>query len=124
MVIGYVLSAIQWDKTFLKFIGDDLQILFAFATAIFIISLIITLTSVKETPLVLNQTESVPLLSGNAKNITELPEDIAEESNQIAQNENNDGDDDDEEDENDNMDQPVSLKLLFKSVLKVNKFSF
>jgi solute carrier family 45 protein 1/2/4 len=118
--LGYVLSAIQWDKTFFKFIGDDLQILFVFATAIFIITLIISLTSVKETPLVLNQTESVPLLTGNAKNITDLPEDIAvdkidEETNQIAEN------DEDDEEENDNMDQPVSLNLLLKSVLKVNK---
>ena len=33
---------------------------------------------------------------------------------------NNDDSDDENEEENDNMENPVDLKMLFKSVLKVN----
>ena len=52
---GYVISAIKWEKTILKFIGDELQILFVFVTIVFVLTLIITLTSVSETPIVLKQ---------------------------------------------------------------------
>jgi hypothetical protein len=52
---------------FLYSIGDESQILFAFSAIAFIPALLITLTSVKETPLVLNEQENLPLL-GKLKN--------------------------------------------------------
>ena len=59
---GYVLSAIKWENTIFKFIGDDLQILFVFVTVFFVLTLIITLTAVSETPIVLKKIDRVPLL--------------------------------------------------------------
>ena len=59
---GYILSAIKWEQTFFKFIGADLQILFVFVTIIFFLTLLVTLTSVSETPIILNKTDRLPLL--------------------------------------------------------------
>ena len=39
-----------------------MQILFVFAAVIFLTTLLITLTSVKETPLVLSENDNLPLL--------------------------------------------------------------
>jgi hypothetical protein len=59
---GFVVAAIDWEKTFFRFIGDELQILFTFSTIVFFISLLITLTSVKEIPIILAEEEKMPLL--------------------------------------------------------------
>ncbi len=55
---GYVLAAINWNKTFFKYIGDQSQVVFIFSAVIFFVTLIFTLTSVKEVPFVLEERET------------------------------------------------------------------
>jgi hypothetical protein len=61
---GYIVSAIDWNTSFLKSVGDELQILYIFAAVIFIFTLTVTLTSVSEIPITLVKTnsEKMPLL--------------------------------------------------------------
>lgn len=62
--LGFVMAAIDWNHTFLSFIGDELQILWIFAFVLFIVGLVMTLTSVKETPIILikSNNERMPLV--------------------------------------------------------------
>lgn len=62
---GYVLAAIDWNGTFFSFIGEDLQILYFFSLIIFLLTLVATMTSVKEIPLPSNDTEKIALLGRN-----------------------------------------------------------
>ena len=45
--LGYILGAIDWQKTVLNIIGDDTEILSIFAAIILVVSLISTLFSLK-----------------------------------------------------------------------------
>lgn len=61
--LGFVMAAIDWNQTILRHIGDELQILYIFSAILFILCLIMTLTSVKEIPIVLiKNTERLPLI--------------------------------------------------------------
>lgn len=90
-----------------------MQILFVFAAVIFLLTLLATITSVKETPLILNE-EKIALLQRNE--ITNLPEDLIYEQNYVeSKNRDSLGDDDNDDEE----DKPVTLRMLYQSVLKV-----
>ncbi|RNA27188.1 SLC45A2 [Brachionus plicatilis] len=106
--VGYILAGIDWTDTFFRFIGDETQILFVFAGVIFLSTLLATITSVKETPLVLDE-EKIALLTKNE--ITSLPDDLMHEENCAALQV--------EDDEDDDEDKPVTLKMLYQSVLKM-----
>ena len=68
----------------------------------------------------LNHVKQILIIKDSKSKITQLPEEniISSDSNSHTDFfENNESDD---ENEDDNMDNPVDLKMLFKSVLKVN----
>jgi hypothetical protein len=118
-----------------KFVGDELQILFVFCTVVFVSTLIVSLTAVKETPLNLNRDEKMPLLSNHGNQILDLPEeltsaddtlisDLLDDNKEIVvQNKTTNEDDDDEDDEEQDEDQPVTLRMLYSSVVKVENQS-
>jgi hypothetical protein len=132
----------------LKIKGDELQILHAFASVIFILTLIGTLTSVKEIPFVLHdefkqedeENKSANLhrnKSFDRNEITKLPEEVMNEQdedeyyqneikiangNKITnENDENDDEEDDDDDDDDDMDKPIDIKMIYKSVTKVNE---
>lgn len=51
--LGFVMAAVDWNHTLLRHIGDELQVVYIFAAIIFVIGLCLTLTSVREIPIVL-----------------------------------------------------------------------
>ncbi len=109
---------------------------------VFVSTLIVSLTAVKEIPIVLNREEKMPLLGNHGNEILELPEELViaddtvinellEEEEKEANQKNNGHDEDEDDDENDE-DQPVTLTMLYSSVIRVieqvgkktNKFGF
>ncbi|CAF1016480.1 unnamed protein product, partial [Brachionus calyciflorus] len=113
--VGYILAGIDWTETFLNFLGDEMQILFFFAAIIFLTTLLVTLTSVKETPFVLNEIENLPLLDKNDQ-IAILPDEIVSEGESNQKNI-----DLSEENDDDNEDKPVTIRMLYQSVIKMPK---
>ena len=51
-LFGYLLGAINWDNTFFKILGNDRLIISIISSILVVVCLAITLTSIKETPLV------------------------------------------------------------------------
>ncbi|XP_072036557.1 proton-associated sugar transporter A-like [Amphiura filiformis] len=49
--VGYILNSINWENTALSVIGDQAFIMFVFCLIVALICFVLTLTSVKETPL-------------------------------------------------------------------------
>lgn len=98
--LGLVLGAIDWTKTVFKFIGDEFLVLFTFSSSIFVISLILTLVSVKEKPFVKSNDENSHLLK-----IPEEEEDIEDENT-------------------DSEDQSVGFRTLIKSLTNMPKELF
>lgn len=129
-LFGYVLGAIDWGQTFFKFFGDDMNIISIFASVIVLVCLIITLTSIEETPLVLNDynddddddqveenTEASLLIAHCSSQKRETKNLIDEENLKNKIQKFNDYLEENEEDE----DQPITLSLLYKSVLNMPK---
>jgi hypothetical protein len=117
--LGFILGAIDWNQTFLHHLGDELQILYVFSSVIFFIGLVVTLTSAKEIPIVLikNNKERMPLIE-SANNLLVLPEEVFEEKDDRDKKDEESNPEEDEEDEED-FDQPITLKTLLHSILKV-----
>ena len=120
---GFVVAAINWENTVFNFIGEEMQILYVFSTVVFISTLIVTLTSVKETSIVLVKEERIPLLSNRGNQILELPEEIEEDfierDEVINKDENERNEFEEEADGSDSEDQPITLKMLYHSITKV-----
>lgn len=58
--LGYAIGAVDWNKTiFANLIGDNIKTVFALVTVIFIISLLTTLTSFREIPLKLLESDEM-----------------------------------------------------------------
>lgn len=58
--MGYALGAINWDKTiFANFIGDNIKTVFTLVTVIFICAMLVTITSFKEIPLKLMDSDEL-----------------------------------------------------------------
>jgi solute carrier family 45, member 1/2/4 len=57
---GYALGAINWDKTiFANFIGDNIKTVFTLVTIIFIVAMLCTITSFREIPLKLLESDEM-----------------------------------------------------------------
>ena len=72
---GYILNSINWEHTWLGIIGDQAQIMFVFCLVVAIICFVLTLTSVKETPLQPKRSKN------NNKGADEEQKPLLEESN-------------------------------------------
>jgi solute carrier family 45, member 1/2/4 len=58
--MGYALGAINWDKTiFANFIGDNIKTVFTIVTIIFIVAMLCTITSFREIPLKLLESDEM-----------------------------------------------------------------
>lgn len=65
--LGYLTGAIDWGSTFLgRLMGSEFQVMFFFATSVFLVLLVVHLSSIPEVPLVEDdKLESKPLLTHN-----------------------------------------------------------
>jgi hypothetical protein len=117
--LGYILPAINWKDSIFNFIGSENQIISVICTIVFIVSVITTMTSVKETPFELYDDEDEDEDSDDeGETGGEESETGGEESDNDKVSQTTSEAESEDEDEDD---QPITVQMLFNSIVKVLK---
>jgi solute carrier family 45 protein 1/2/4 len=116
---GYALGGINWEATFLSdFGGDNIKIVFGLVTVIFIFTVIFTLTSFREIPLDLVQSDNLlrPLTHAAMKKEREIKL-VSLEHKALVEKNPNELEEDSEDEDNEDEESTVTLGQYLKSVI-------